>query len=126
MKRKQSKFHKVVKLTLAPADVGPICSYSPYCSPSDSDRDLAAWRIARLIMTEENLEDLSRDEEADLINTWVLQLVRRELTVDLQKAEQKLKRPLEIELEVPAAEIISRALELRAKRLKLKPKRPRS
>src|SRR5262245_22576009 len=105
MKRKQSKFHKVVELTLAPAEVGPICSYSPYCSPSDWDRNLAAWRIAEISMTEENLEDLSCDDEADLINTWVLQLIRRELTVDLQKAEEQLKRPLQIQLAVPAAEI---------------------
>jgi hypothetical protein len=116
MKTTRSKFRKTVELTLPPGEVGPICSYSPYCSPDDSERNLKVWRKAQIRMMEDNLEGLSRDQEAELINTWILQLVRRELTVYLASAEKRLKRPLEIELGVPAAEVISVALELRTKR----------
>jgi hypothetical protein len=69
-------------------------------------------------MTEDDFENLSRDDEVKLINTWILQLVRRELTLDLEKAERKLKRPLEIDLGAHAAEVIQVALQLRSKRLK--------
>ena len=118
MKRTRGKFRKEVEVTLPPGDQGPICTYSPYCSPSDRSRNLALWRKAQIRMTEDDFENLSRDDEVKLINTWILQLVRRELTLDLEKAERKLKRPLEIDLGAHAAEVIQVALQLRSKRLK--------
>jgi hypothetical protein len=117
MKRTKSKFRKNVELTLPPGDVGPLCCYSPYCSPSQSHQKLAAWRKAMIRVTEDNLEDLSRNDEVALINTWILQLVRRELGFDLVKAEKRLRRPLEIDLGAHAAEVISVALEIRKRRL---------
>ena len=113
MKKTKSRFEKNVQLTLPPGDPGPVCSYSPYCSPSDRDRNLALWRQARIHMTEENMEDVTRDDESALINTWILQLVRRELTLDLARAEKKLCRRLEFNVGARAAEIISTALKFR-------------
>jgi hypothetical protein len=113
MKTKRSKFRKRVELTLPPGDPGPICSYSPYCSPSDGDRNLAAWRKQNISLSE-NILIVTEDEEAELINTWILQLIRRELTLALVKAEKKLKRELKIDVGSQAAEIISLALKFRA------------
>src|SRR3974377_395338 len=104
MKRTKSTFGKTVEITLPPGDVGPICSYSPYCSPCD--RGLGVWRKATLQMTAEKYEDVSRDDEVELSNTWILQLIRRELTIDLEQAEKKLGRHLEIDIEGHAADII--------------------
>jgi hypothetical protein len=111
MKSTKSRFAKNVELTLPPGDVGPLCTYSPNCSPSD--RNLGVWRKAHIRMREDNLEDLTRDEETELINTWILQLLRRELTLNLAAAEAKLRRPLEIRIGARAAEVVRTALALR-------------
>jgi len=100
---------KTVYITLPPGDSGPICSYSPFCSPGD--QDLAFWRQATITLVETQL--VPKNEDRELINTWILQLVRRELTVALQQAERELHRPLEIAVSDGAAEVIRRARELR-------------
>ncbi|SPE62494.1 hypothetical protein SBV1_850023 [Verrucomicrobia bacterium] len=111
---RKTKFSKTVELTFPPGEVGPICSYSPYCSPSDRKRNLGVWRKATITMEEEDcLAKLPQNQELELINTWILQMVRRELTCDLEAAEKELGRPLEICIGACAAEIIQTALALR-------------
>jgi hypothetical protein len=118
MKTTKSKFTKNVELALPPGDEGPVCTYPPDCSPSDSSRDLGVWRKAQFRMTERNIEGPTQDEERQLINTWILQLLRRELAHDLDAAEHKLKRRLEVDVGVLAAEVIQAALARRAPRPK--------
>ena len=101
---------KTVIITLAPGDPGPVCSYSPFCSPSDLD--LAAWREATIELTETELR-VPQNEERELIERWILQLVRRELTIALEKAEKELKQPLAIHVDDTAAEVISTALKIK-------------
>jgi hypothetical protein len=105
---------KTVQITLPPGDVGPICSYPPYCS----DQDLSVWRLATISLTECPIVPENGDRE--LIQTWILQIVRRELTVHLQQAERELRRPLEITVDEETAEVISRALHLRIAAQELK------
>ena len=106
----ESAFQKTVILTLPPADRGPICSYSPICSPSS--RNLALWREATITMTEQAL-DVPPEEERALMGKWIVQLVHRELGGYLDQAQQQENATLGIDLDSVAAGIIRTALDLR-------------
>lgn len=120
MNTRTSKPLKRVLLTLPPGDPGPICSYSPLCSPSD--QNLAAWREATLEMWQTELK-VPPNDERDLIERWILQMVRRELAGVLAEAEKKVGHPLVIRVDATTAEVIGTALGIRAARLKKGAKR---
>ena len=63
-------------------------------------------------MTEAELL-VPQNDERELIQSWILQLVRRELTGALQEAEKTLQ-PLTIHVDDAAAEVISLALKIKA------------
>ncbi len=102
-------------ITLAPGDVGPTCSYSPYCSP----RNLTAWRAATYTMTEVDLT-IPPNTEIDLVRKWIEQLIQRELTSALPAAEKRLRRTLELKIDQGTAELLNTALKLRVQQRKRK------
>ncbi len=94
-------------LTLAPGDPGPTCSYSPYCSP----KNLTVWREATYTMTETRVPP---NHEVLSVRKWILQLVQRELTRSLGQAERALGYRLDLKINDQAAQLINKALKLRA------------
>jgi len=120
MKASKAKLVKIVNLILPPGDAGPICSYSPYCSPRDGSRPMSEWRQATITMEEAPLTGVPPNPERQWVQTWLLQLVRRELTTALEEAEQDpdYNYPLVIHVDDRAADLITRALELKGLALK--------
>ncbi len=128
MNGSENTFTKTVDIILAPGDSGPICSYSPYCSPSDSNctafeassapkqvtsRLISRWRHATITMVENPLHKVPPNEERKWVETWLLQLVRCELTHFLTEAESRAKQQLAISISDPMADLIAEALKLR-------------
>ncbi len=120
MNTSKAKLVKIVNLILPPGDAGPICSYSPYCSPSDASRPIWKWRQATITMEETQLTGVPPNPERQWVQTWLLQLVRRELTTALEEAQKDLNYnyPLVIHVDDRAADLITKALELKGLALK--------
>ncbi len=108
---------KTVMLALPPGDKGPVCSYSPICSPPSIY--LKEWHEQTIAVSESAMDVSTLNQERAAMERWVLQLVHRELAGDLEAAEAELDAVLRITLDDLAARIIKRALELRVERLGL-------
>ncbi len=104
---------KTVQLALPPGDRGPVCSYSPVCSPPSAYT--ALWHEQTITVSESPMDVSTANLERAAMERWVLQLVHRELAGVLEEAEKQLRLVLQITLDDVAAGVIRRALEIRTK-----------
>lgn len=65
------------------------------------------------MMVENPLHKVPRNVEREWVESWLLQLVRCELTHFLAKAEETEKKKLSIHIDAPMADLIAEALRLR-------------
>ncbi len=110
--KSESDALKTVLLALPPCDRGPVCSYSPTCSPTSYT---SFWREQTLVVSESPLDVSTDNLERMAMERWVLQLVRRELAGVLEEAERQSALTLAISLDDVAARVIRQALAIRVK-----------
>ncbi len=112
--KSESDALKTVLLALPPCDRGPVCSYSPTCSPTSYT---SFWREQTLVVSESPLDVSTDNLERMAMERWVLQLVHRELAGVLEQAESRTKTNLNISLDDAAANVIRTALDIRVRSL---------
>ncbi len=104
---------KKAYLALPPGDKGPVCSYSPICSPPSTYT--AVWHEQTITVSESPMDVSTTNLERAAMERWVLQLVRRELAGVLEEAERQSALTLAISLDDVAARVIRQALAIRVK-----------